>query len=318
MLVMINYSQNTVGLDSLEQDEAMQVLREIGQQLDSNIFPLVKNGGLVAPNPEQTDHSTSVKEKQNEKQRQRRSKTRSRAGSERGQGKASRSRQASTATSVLGRYSNAKQVYEQQFEAIRIAYPSIKIWQQTLGLWLITESSVLPGEWHKASFVTGLSYVYPFTVRSWGFWISGVTLKPVWIGPRHTNFPDGSICAFERSDETWCEGQSIVTLLDLYTLWALRHRHLEAFGRWPGRQAVHHPYERILELKPDEFCGCDKSEKLYADCCRSKDLSLDRVAVALDFRQRMGGGERIPPKAIVDFVCNRENPPVLNPMITFG
>lgn len=303
------------------EDVAIHVLKEIGQQLDRNVFPVVKNGGLVAPNPMPADQVNSVKEKQNERQGQRRSETGTWTRSERRERQAQRPRQTCKTTSVISSHIKAKRayerVYEQEFDALRVAYPSIKIWQQAEGLWLLTESSVLPGHWHKAAFVTGLSYVFPFNVRSWGFWISGISLKPVWIGPRHTNFPDGSICAFESSDETWSSGQSIITLLDLYTLWALRHRHLEVFGRWPGRQAVRYPYERILELKADEFCGCDRSEKLYADCCRDKDLALDQVAIALDFRLGTGS-ERIPPKAIVDFICDRDNPPALNPMIAFA
>lgn len=251
---------------SCEADAAIRVLKEVGQQLDRNIFPVVKNGGLVVPNQKVTCQVDSVKEKANERKAQGRSETGSRTRAERWQRQTGGAWQTYSAPPVVSGY--IKQTYEQQLDAVSTAYPNSRYWHQQEGLWMLTESSVLPGCWHKAVFVTGLSYVYPFVARSWGFWISDISLKPVWIGPRHTNFPDGSICAFEPKDRTWCAGQSIVTLLDLNTLWALRHRHLEMFGRWPGRQSVEHPYERLQELKEDEFCGCQNSNLLYKDCCR--------------------------------------------------
>ena len=130
-----------------------------------------------------------------------------------------------------------------------------------------------------------------------------------WIGPRHTNFPDGSVCAFEPADKTWVIGDPLVTLLDLYTLWALRHLHLQVFGRWPGHQAVRHPYERILELREDEHCGCDMSDKLYGKCCRDRDLRRDRIADAVNFIILASGGLRKPPNSVVKFVREHIEPP---------
>lgn len=311
---MDEHSKEVAGFNSCESGKAIRVLSKVGQQLDRNIFPVVKNGGLVVPNPKAIDQENSVMEKENERQAQRRSETGSRTWTERRQRQTRGSWQTYTAPSVVSGY--VKQGYEQQLDAVSNAYPGNQVWHQQDGLWLLTESSVLPGCWHKAAFVTGLSYVYPFVVRSWGFWISGISLTPVWIGPRHTNFPDGSICAFEPKDRTWCAGQSIVTLLDLYTLWALRHRHLEVFGRWPGRQSVEHSYERLQELKEDEFCGCQDSDILYGDCCRDSDLARDRVADAVNFRFMMGKDRR-PPKAIVDFVTDRGTPPEHNRVLSY-
>lgn len=311
MVVMVKF-QDGKELGKFEHDEAMQLLREIGQQLDMDIFPLVKNGGLVVPDPAPTDKSTSVKEKQNERQGQRRPETGTRTGSERRQRQAYRSWTSCQTPPIISQC--FARVYELQFEEIRSAYPSVRIWQQAEDLWLLTEISILPGHWHKAVLVIRIPYSFPYIAQSWGFWVSGLSPKPVWIGPRHTNFPDGSICAFEPSDRTWCVGQSIVELLDLYAVWVLRHRHLEIFGRWPGRQTAHQPFERMFELNPDEFCGCG-SDKLYSDCCREKDLTLNRLTAALDFIQWTGGGKRVPPKAIVDFVCNRDDCRVLPPTI---
>jgi len=312
---MNEFGSSEADCDSCESEAAIKVLREVGQQLDNNILPVVKNDGLVVPNPKVTDQVNFAMEKANERKGQGRPETGSRTRAERRQRQTRRSWQTYSAPSVVS--SHIRQSYLRQLDTVSIAYPSCRVWHQQEGLWLLTESSVLPGRWHKAAFATGLSYVYPFVVRSWGFWVSGISLKPVWIGPRHTNFPDGSICAHEPSDRTWLAGESIITLLDLYTLWALRHRHLEFFGRWPGRQAVDHPYERLQELKGNEFCGCQKSNFLYKDCCRESDLTRDRVADALDFRFKTGQ-DREPPKIIVDFVINRDKPPEHNRMLSYA
>ena len=194
------------------------------------------------------------------------------------------------------------------------AYPNTRVWYQKEGLWLLTESSLLPGLWQKAVFLTGIPYVRTLAVRSWGFWVGGLYKGPVWIGPRHTNYPDGSVCAFEPADGTWHAGDSMVELLDLYTLWALRHLHLQDFGRWPGHQAVHYAHERIMELKEDEYCGCGKSNKLYGECCRVKDLAGDWVSEATTFNFEMGG-IRKPPDDIVRFICYQTEPPKIRNLL---
>jgi hypothetical protein len=88
------------------------------------------------------------------------------------------------------------------------------------GFWMYTESALLPELGRTVSYLTGVSTDRHF-VKSWAFYSSAVGV--FWIGPRHTNFPDGSICAFEPRDGTWCFGDSLVELLDLYTVWAIRH-----------------------------------------------------------------------------------------------
>lgn len=279
-------------------------LREIGFQLDQRIFPRVKNGGFVTPS-ELTVPSTLGEEKHHE--RQRRSATKPRKGPPGGERTAGRSWSPRQATPFV---STSVQVhYEDELDVIHRAYPGTKVWEHADGLWLLTESSLLLGLQKAAIFLVGVSYERTI-VRAWGFWrysLGGLT----WIGPRHTNFPDGSICAFHPTDGTWNFGDPIIELLDLYSLWAVRHLHLEVFGRWPGQQAVFHSYERILELKVDEYCGCDKSDKLYGECCREKDLARNRIADAVNFVIGFAGGLREPPSAIVRSAREQSEPPAL-------
>jgi hypothetical protein len=183
-------------------------------------------------------------------------------------------------------------------------------WQGDDGIWLLIESSLLPGRSPKANFIVGISFSSGI-VRAWGFQGSAA-IGFEWIGPRHTNFSDGSICAFEPKDGTWVIGDSLVDLLDLYTVWAVRHLHFKVLGRWPGGQAVCHPYERILELRKDEHCGCANSQKLYGQCCMENDLERNRIFDAIRFTVLMRGGLRKPPRSIVRFLLERAEPPPLS------
>jgi len=288
--------------------EIVNALREIGSQLDQRIFPRVKNGGFVTPS-ELTVPSTLGEEKHHERQRRSATKPRKRApGGERTAGRPWSPGQATPLVST-----SVKVRYEGELDAIHRAYPGTRVWEQADGLWLLIESSLLPGLQKAATFLVGISYERTI-VRAWAFWrcsLGGLT----WIGPRHTNFPDGSICAFHPTDGTWDFGDPLVDLFDLYTLWALRHLFLDVFGRWPGQQAVLHPYERILELKDDEHCGCDRSDKLYGECCKEKDILRNRVADAVNFIVVFAGGLREPPSAILQFVREQSELPALNELL---
>jgi len=203
--------------------------------------------------------------------------------------------------------------YEAELAVLDDVYPGTRIFRQDGGMWLLAESSLLPSSTLAATFAVAISF-RESAVRSWGFW-GGVLAGSSWIGPRHTNFPDGSICAFDLRDQTWTFGEPIINLLDLYSLWAVRHLHLQTFGRWPGRQDARDPYERILEFRLDEYCGCQHSDRLYGECCHAKDLARNRLADALHFLRRSGGGLREPPPEVVRFVCDQRNPPAIDHLI---
>jgi len=284
------------------------LLREIGDQLDRNIFPSIKDAGIVVPsNP--SSSSTLGKEKWNGNKR--RSATGSWEGTAGGQGTTGGSRPAGEATSFVCERVPSR--YEDELGAVHRAYPGARVWSRDDGLWLLARSSLLPGLPQAAIFLVGISH-HNRAVRAWGFWQHS-TLDMTWIGPRHTNFPDGSICAFEPSDGTWLFGDSLVELIDLYTLWALRHLHLGVFDRWPGPQAVHFPYERILEFRDDELCGCANTTRRYGQCCKSKDLVRNRITDAVNFTMATAGGLRQPPASIVAFMHQQRDPPPIEEMV---
>lgn len=274
-------------------------LNRICSELDRGVFPRVRNGGFVTPSVSPSSPIVLGGVANDERQRTRRSETGPRQGTARRKGASDRATgQADQGSSVL--HNHLWTQYAAEVKTVKEAYPSAQVWKQEHGFWFLTESALLPGLERKAVFLTGIKLSDIPVVQGWGFW-NGVT----WIGPRHTNFPDGSICAFERTDGTWNVGDSLVELLDLYTLWAFRHLYLEYFGRWPGRQAVFEPYERILELKPDEFCGCGREGILYGECCASADRQRNLIKDAISFNLRYYNGVRRPPVEVEKFLIKQ-------------
>lgn len=280
------------------------VLHEIGRQLDVHLFPQVKNGGFVMPIKTAISSNTMGEVSSDDRsKRQKRHETRQGKRTSGRQGKTRGCGETGAATPVI--CSSIQEKYMGELGKLKEAYPGMKMWEQKDGMWLLCQSALLPNALHSAVFLCGIPFDPRKRVRSWGFW-NGSS----WIGPRHTNMPDGSICAFEPTDETWLPGDSIIKLLDIYTLWAVRHLHLQILNRWPGAQVAHHAYERLTELKEDELCGCGTLTKKYGECCGPKDLKRDRVADALRFIFD-GGADRKPPEDVMRFINEQDNPPLL-------
>ncbi len=289
-------------------------IHEMGNQLDRGIFPRVMNRGLVKPDDPSVLSIVPATEESHEKRSgETRPTTGSGAGAASGKRAASGSWSSSAAASVVG--TSLEEQYRKEVATVLQVYPGAKVWAQAEGIWLLTESLVLPGLWQKAVFLTGVPFDGRRIVRSWGFW-KGIPLRhPVWIGPRHTNCPDGSICAFEADDGAWTIGNPLVTLLDIYTVWAFRHLHLQVLQRWPGPQSARHAYERVTEFQPTELCGCN-SGKLYRDCCQQMDLAGDRCHQAMNFFNA-GFGVRKVPDAVVNLIRTENSPPEIGSLLPF-
>lgn len=292
--------------------DVRQTLEEIGRQLDRSVFPRVRNGGLILPSEPAASFNPLGKELHHESEAKRRSAADARQGAGRrpwspgGIRSAGRSWPSRAVAPFVG--ADAVNAYRHEVDALCAAYPGVRIWEQGEDFWLRAESALLHRLGRKVAFLVGVSGSKRF-VRAWAFWDSPVGVT--WIGPRHTNFPDGSICAYEPADGTWGFGKSLIELLDIYSVWALRHLHLEVVGRWPGPQAVAQPYERILELGDEERCGCGHGERSYASCCKEADLKRNRVTEAIAFGVFTGWRLRIPPDLIVQFALNRRQPPAI-------
>jgi len=297
--------------------QPIKVLGKLGQLLDADVFPRVGNNGIVIPGDVVSSDFFRAKEKSHERQGTRRPETRPWARPPGGQRQAGGfGASCPTPPPVC---SDLRTLYRNELTAVLQAYPETQVWEQEDGLWFRTESLLLPKLNRKAVFLTGVPFSRERLPRGWGFWMGIPMKQPQWIGPRHTNMPDGSICAFDPNDGTWAVGGALVSLLDLYTVWALRHLHLQILGYWPGRQVANYVTERLAELKPFELCGCG-GDKLYEECCRAADLKADRLSEAMRFHA-LGGFHRCPPQAILKFVREDGLPPDINdvlPLFRFG
>ena len=284
-------------------------VRILGLQLDREIFPEVFDGGVVAPSPAAVPQYLGA-ETQNVGTRPFPITS---GASSFSSGTASATSSEATAwtpsaTTPLERAS-IRAHYEDALDDVHAAYPGTRTWHDHDGMWLLSESSIVQGLNRAATFLVAFSWEHA-AAKGWGFWRNRIG-SVRWIGPRHTNFPDGSICAFHPAAGTWVFGDPISALLDLYTVWALRHLHLELFNHWPGPQAVFHPYERRMELHASERCGCG-SGRTYRDCCASQDAARKVVPDAVSFAIQFAGGRREPPARVAQFALNLAQPPPIS------
>jgi hypothetical protein len=178
------------------------------------------------------------------------------------------------------------------------AYPTEFI-EGDHGLWIIVKSNPLGHDGPQVTFILGYPYTSKIEPRSWAFWKLGEF--PKFIGPRHTNFPDASICAFGPSD--WDRSDGARALVDFYSTWVVRHLYLQHFHRWPGRQHGLSALYRRTEFSSDEWCGCG-GNKRYGECHEQADkLMSDEEAREEHLRFfKSDYGLRRPPKLLMKFV----------------
>ncbi len=197
-------------------------------------------------------------------------------------------------------------LFVDQLEELAVEYDQL-FWVEDVDcIWVRLTSNVLAGLDRSAVFVLRLPLLPGEFVSAWAFWFDALALT--WIGPRHTNFPDGSICAFDRRHGVWSIGDSLVALQDLYCQWAFRHLHNEVEGFWPGPQCAYFTLERILEFKPEEHCGCRRPSGTYADCCMSSDKIADVNLAAREFLPLHNWNIRKPPVSIARFALGDLEP----------
>ena len=281
-------------------------LQAIGSQVDAGDYPNVFNDGVIAPKGSVVDCETLGAEKYDEQHGPCRSAAGSWQGAAGWQGSSCRSRTSGDAKpSGSGRLCEN---YLGQLDAVFAAYPRTAVWTSNEGMWLAVDSAVLAGLDRKATFLIAVPFQHFQPIRAWAFWATEVSR--IWIGPRHTNAVDGSICAFNPSEGTWKIGGDLVALIDQYTMWAFCQLHLEIIGWWPGRQTAEFVYERLTELKDNEWCGCRPDAGRYAECCKQTDLAADRFGAAMQF---VGGflkfKPRQPPVSVSRLIWGGGEPP---------
>jgi hypothetical protein len=297
-------------------------LQQVGAALDDHRPLRVHQHGRVEINDRSSANAPAM-ENGDERQGKRRSPTRSRKRTAGRQRASCGSRPSGAAPRVGG--SDLQAAYQDQVTAISEAYPSLQTFADKDGMWLLATSSIIPGLAREATFLVALPYQPSIRARAWGFWTAAKEAR--WIGPRHTNFADGSICAFSSSDGVWREGESLTTLLDLYSVWSLRHLFLETFGRWPGKQYGlpgadyrTEAYYRLKECLDDELCACGSETRRYAECCKLFDSQRNILELIPIFLRQTGGGlaRRRPPDAVLSYIEGRTALPGLAEICSVG
>jgi hypothetical protein len=168
------------------------------------------------------------------------------------------------------------------------------------GLWVVAPSCPLGADGPQFH----LAVAFPFSIglqpKGWAF--SKLGQFPKAVGPRHTNFPDHSICAQGADDGAWYPSDGVRPLLNLYSTWLFRQIYLAEFRRWPGRQWGPSALYRRSEFHQDEWCGCGKKAR-YGKCCQQADLEISDDEARQE-HIRISGGEyrqRRVPKEIMNF-----------------
>jgi hypothetical protein len=271
-------------------------LKLIGESLGAGVYPRVGFGGVLIPGCAPT--STQAKENEN--------------ATERHEARREGQARAPAASGASGTSDQTAPLLRDGFDRWLVAeaktltrsFPETELIPAPDGAVITVKSRVLLEYPESVFFLTMLSPLYG-QPRSWGFSV-GPVFEPTWIGPRHTNYFDGSICAYEPTDGTWSLGMPLVDLFAYYTLWAARHLHLRQFGYWPGQQRVHRASERLAELKQNELCGCSDGTRPYRECCYGPDLEEQSVARALSHEIFI---TRRPPIDVVNYARGNGPPP---------
>lgn len=281
-------------------------IQEIGVQIDAGRYPAAFNGGVLAPCDAIVEDDNLGAETEDEQQGKNRPAAGSRQWPPGRQGASGEP--GPTGETVATGGGLLREHYLVQLDALLEVYPHSSWWICGDGMWLSVQSKVLTGLDRRATFLIAIPFRPMTAVRGWAFWTTVIGHR--WIGPRHTNAVDGSICAFNPNEGTWKNGGSLVELIDHYTLWAFCHLHQECFSWWPGRQTAEFVYERLTELNDNEWCGCGPTSKRYRECCKQIDQEANRLTEAIRF---VGGflqfRPRQPPQRVIQFLLDGANPP---------
>lgn len=267
-------------------DHLLQYLSELGQAFDIGRTPIAFDGGRVG------FLELNTKETESEPSRERGCATGSRQGTAGGQGSANQGPR-------IGR-AEIEALCVAGLDDLRSAYPTL-VYRVEDGLWLVVRSKLLGPDGPQVIFVVAIPFITELAPRAWGFWRAGTC--PAFIGPRHTNFPDASICAFGTDDGAWTLDDGSVRLVDLYSSWVVRHLYFMHFGRWPGRQHGLSALYRRMEFHPDEWCGCG-AHRRYKECHQAADALLSDADARAEHFRIMGSDycERSPPPSVLKFV----------------
>ena len=182
-----------------------RALQQIGDDLDLEVYPSVRDGGLVVPSGRAINHPMGT-ENWHGKRYEAGTGPRQWEGPAGGQGTSGpqgspgRSGSPGGPSGAAAPLVRGLRPYDGS-EGLSRAYPGTRIWSDPDGCWLLSPASLFDDLGRAAVFAVAVPN-NGLSPKAWGFWQTS-SLTVDWIGPRHTNFPDGSICAFAPEDQAW-------------------------------------------------------------------------------------------------------------------
>jgi hypothetical protein len=185
--------------------------------------------------------------------------------------------------------------YLQHLPGILAYYASLISREASDGLWVIAQSFPLGRDGPRFWICLFLPYSDGHDPKAFAF--RKIAL-PRTVGPRHTNFPDASICAFSSDDDAWRPGDNPLVLLNLYAEWLICQMYLEIAELWPGRQSGLDAVYRQTEFKAEEWCFCDSGLR-YGQCHMEADRN--KVERLRNKGELFNHGPRKVPPAVLRF-----------------
>lgn len=246
-------------------------LRQLGQAIHAGHQPLVFDGGFVS----------LVEQRESEVNKNVKPRTRNRSAPRQGQGQRKPRRPRSSGKAKPFRTGATEEAHGVGFRLLAQHYEALASEQQR-GLWVAVKAYPLGSRGPQAHFLVGIANDSSVMPRAWAFQEIGERVSPFPL--KHTNFPDASICAFTQASKAWIWEDGLLSLVDHYSLWAVKSWHRQITGWWPGRQVGVCGFYRRKEFAPSEWCGCE-SDKLYSDCHMAADTMLDERFARIEFQR---------------------------------
>lgn len=160
--------------------------------------------------------------------------------------------------------------YKAHLREVRL-YFAVTVIETDEGIWIIAPMWPIGKDGPRLTVALYLPGNRIQTPTAFGLRSSGLLARP--ISKKHTNSPEGSICAWSDGDIEWAPGDSPFLLLRLYSEWLLCQLFYQCAGFWPGRQSGIDAVYRWNEFKPNEWCDCG-SQKRYGECHQPLDLAV--------------------------------------------
>lgn len=262
-------------------------LRTVGVTIDGDEQPTVFDGGFVGfSDATESEVMKDVAQGQTH---------RSQAGSR--SGRRARARRAQAPDHPF-RSDTIEAAYGAGFRLLAQHYAALGV-EDRNGLWVVVTSLPLGCDGPEVHFLIAVPIDNLVAPRAWAFENIGRTANLMSL--KHTNFPDASVCAFPHGHWPWPNPDSLLGLVDIYVLWAVRKLHRDYLGWWPGPQVGPGAYYRVREFHAREHCGCG-SEKRYGACHMAADLLVNQQFAAAEFRRQFDCDydERTPPQQVLE------------------